>query len=596
MNKAFEYPFDAEYIIQNRNKLKKELLSDGTVRIRKKLAVLGGSTTGTLVPILNLFLLAQGIEAEFYQSEYNAFREDAVFGNPELDAFAPDIVYIHTSNHNIRRFPSVTDSAEDVERLLDSQYAEFEAVWDGVAKRLKCPIIQNNFQPPQFRLLGNRDFADIHGRVNFINRLNAKFAIRSAESDGFYINDIAYLASLAGIDSWDDEGEYHLYKLSPCTGSQPLLAHSVACIVKAIFGKNKKVLALDLDNTLWGGVVGDVGAAGLEVGQESAQGQSYYAFQKYAKELSSTGIVLTVCSKNDPENALEGLRHPEGVLRPDDFAVIKANWERKDQNIAETAAELNLLPESFVFADDNPAERHIVASQIPGIAVPELDDPEKYIRVIDRGGYFESVGLSAEDAKRNEMYRQNAERSRLEASFGDYGEYLDSLEMVSYVGDFPEMYIKRISQLINKSNQFNLTTLRLTEEEVRTLCGDPSYIRLCGKLVDRFGDNGVVSIVFGKKDGDTLDIRLWLMSCRVLKRGMEQTMLCELIDECRSQGIKTVIGRYIPTAKNAMVKELYGDFGFTKIAEDESGETVWSLDASTFAPPEIHIKREKLTI
>ena len=225
--------------------------------------------------------------------------------------------------------------------------------------------------------------------------------------------------------------EWYMYKQSPATACVPMLCHSVANIVKAIAGKNKKVLTLDLDNTLWGGVVGDVGVQGLDLGEETPVGQAHREFQKYVKEVSETGIVLTVASKNDEENAIAGLKHPDGILRPENFAVIKANWDRKDVNILQTVASLDLLPDSVVFADDNPAERHIVHENVAGAAVPELTSPESYIRTVDRGGYFEPLSLSGEDLKRNEMYRENAKRAELSLSFADYGEYLKSLDMVA---------------------------------------------------------------------------------------------------------------------------------------------------------------------
>lgn len=590
MNKAFTYPFDAEYIISNKRRLKKELLSDGSERTKKKIAVLGGSTTGTLIPVLELFLLSCGIEPEFLESDFGKFREDAVFGNVKLDSFEPDFIYIHTCLRNITSLPELSDTKEQAEQKLEHQFGLFREIWSSLKSRFGCVIIQNNFELPSYRLLGNRDAVDFHGKVNFINRLNIKFADYAASADGFHINDINYLSSVFGLDRWNVPSDWYLYKLSPSTGAIPLLCHSVSSIIKAVCGKNKKAVALDLDNTLWGGTVGDVGQAGIEIGQESAQGQAFYDFQKYLKELSKAGEVLTVCSKNDEGNALDGLNHPEGVLRPSDFALIKANWDRKDINLINTANTLGLLPESFVFIDDNPAERLIVSENIKGIAVPEADDPSGYIGLIDRGGYFECVGLSNEDLKRSEMYRENAERAKAEHSFSDYGQYLDSLEMTAEIGDFPTVYIKRIAQLINKSNQFNLTTLRLSEDEVSQIADSDNYLRLCGKLTDRFGDNGVVSVVIGKKEGSVLDIILWLMSCRVLRRDMEFAMLNSLVLASREAGISKIRGKYIPSAKNSMVKELYGSFGFKKVSEDSGETSIWELDTDSFIPKPLHIK------
>lgn len=571
------YPFDPSYIIKKRKSIKRELLADGSARIKKKIAVFGGSTTNEIINTLELFLLNAGIEAEFYESEYAQYEQDAVFPSEELLSFKPDIVFVHTTNRNIRNLPEVTDSKEIVDEKLKAEFARFENIWNSIRDKFHCPIIQNNFEMPFYRLMGNKDCSDYRGRTNFISRLNQAFYDFAEKTEGFYINDINYLSADYGLKEWSNPSFWNMYKYAMCFEAIPYLAFSVSNIIKSIFGKNKKALALDLDNTLWGGVVGDDGVDGIEIGQENGVSQSYYEFQSYIKQLKSLGIILTVCSKNDHENAIAGLNHPEGVLKPDDFIIIKANWENKDRNIAETAAELNILPEAIVFVDDNPAEREIVKAQLKGVQAPVMDSVENYITTIDRSGFFEVTTFNEDDLKRNEMYKENAMRNAQQASFADYGEYLKSLDMKATIGDFIPVYIARITQLTNKSNQFNLTTKRYTQTEMEEVWHSPNYIRLYGKLIDKFGDNGVVSVVIGEKREDTLHIDLWLMSCRVLKRDMEQAMLDTLVEKCRQNGISKIRGYYYPTKKNGMVRELYGTFGFTKISEDENGNTVWEL-------------------
>lgn len=576
------YPFDASYIIKKRKSIKRILLADGSTRIKKKIAVFGGSTTNEIINTLELFLLDMGIDPEFYESEYAQYEQDAVFPSEELLSFKPDIVFVHTTNRNIRSLPEVTDSKNTVKDKLNAEIARFENIWGSIRERFNCPIIQNNFEMPFYRLMGNKDCSDYRGRTNFITRLNSAFYDYAERTEGFYINDINYLSADYGLKEWANPSFWNMYKYALCFEAIPSLAFSVANIVKSVFGKNKKAIALDLDNTLWGGVVGDDGVDGIEIGQENGVSQSYYEFQSYIKQLKSLGIILTVCSKNDYENALAGLNHPEGVLKPDDFIVIKANWENKDRNISETAAELNILPEAIVFVDDNPAEREIVKAQLKGVQAPVMDSVENYIITIDRSGFFEVTSFSDDDLKRNDMYKENVMRSAQQASFADYGEYLNSLEMKATIGDFIPVYIARITQLTNKSNQFNLTTKRYTQTEMEAVWNSPNYIRLYGKLVDKFGDNGVVSVVIGEKREDTLHIDLWLMSCRVLKRDMEQAMLDTLVAKCRKSGIKTIRGYYYPTKKNSMVRELYGTFGFTKLSEDDSGNTVWELSVDSY--------------
>lgn len=591
--KELQYPFDAGYILKKKKSIKKQLLADNMPRVEKKIAILGGSTTNDIRDITELFLLDYGIKPQFYMSEYNRYWQDAVFENPELQEFAPDIIFIHTTNRNIIKYPDVTCTKEEADAIFKDQLSHFETMWKAIADRYHCPVIQNNFEQPYFRLMGNRDCFDYRGRVNFINRLNMAFADYAESHEGFYINDINYLSACYGIDRWSEPAAWHMYKYAMCIPAIPDFAFNLAGIIKSVFGKNRKSLVLDLDNTLWGGVVGDDGVDGIEIGQETHMGQVYSEFQKYLALVKNTGVMLTVCSKNEEENAIAGLKHPEGSLKPEDFIVIKANWDNKDRNIEAIANELNIGLDALVFLDDNPAERAIVSSQLPMVAVPEMTAPEDYIRTVDRSHFFEITSFSGDDLKRNEMYKKNAERAAMQSQFADYGEYLTSLDMVGVIDDFLPIYLPRITQLTNKSNQFNLTTRRFTTSEMEEVFADESYIRLYGKLTDKFGDNGIVSVVIGKINGDTLDVILWLMSCRVLKRDMEYAMLDNLVERAAQKGIREIKGYYYPTAKNKMVKELYADFGFTKISEDEEGNTVWSLETAGYKNKNNYIKVER---
>ena len=570
----FTYPFDAATIIKKKKSLKRKLLERNEPRIKKKIAILGGSTTSEIINILELFLLDYGIDPVFYESEFGRYWQDAMFSS-ELREFSPDIVFIHTTSRNISSWPVLRDDYEKVSALLERQVSHFTSMWQKILHDLKCPVIQNNFERPQFRLLGNRDVSDYHGRTNYISRLNQKFYEYSQTNEGFFINDIDYLSASYGLEKWADPFYWYMYKYALCPHAIPDFAFSVANIVKSIYGKNKKAIAVDLDDTLWGGIVGDDGVEGLSIGQETSIGQAYSAFQSYLKELKRLGVILNVISKNEHENAIAGLNHPDGTLRPDDFVLIKANWNPKSHNLSEMAEELSLLPESFVFFDDNPAEREIIRQSLPDVAIPESGRVEHYISAIDRSGFFETTLLSADDDRRAEMYRENMERARARATFTDYHDYLLSLEMTADIRSFEPLYLPRIAQLTNKSNQFNLTARRYTEEEIRATASDGNYITLYGKLMDRFGDNGLVSVIIGRIDGDILHIELWLMSCRVIKRDMEFAMMDELVAQCRTAGIKTIMGYYYPAAKNGMVQNFYATQGFYRESEDKQGNTTW---------------------
>ncbi|MCI5520887.1 MAG: HAD-IIIC family phosphatase [Treponema sp.] len=521
-----------------------------------------------------------------------------MFDNPELVEFKPDIIFIHTSTRNIKNFPTMRDSSENVEALLEEEFTHFESLWQKVTETYKCPIIQNNFEQPFYRLLGNRDGWDYRGRLNFVSRLNQKFYEYAQNHKNFYINDINYMASCYGLQKWADPFYWHMYKYALCMDAIPEFAYNLANIIKSIYGKNKKAIVCDLDNTLWGGIIGDDGAENIEIGQETSVGQLYSEFQTYLKAHKDLGVLLTVDSKNDEENALAGLNRPDSVLKPDDFIVIKANWNPKGRNLLETATELNIGSDAMVFIDDNPAEREIVRAQVSGVigatvAVPEITAPERYINILDRSGYFEVTQFSSDDLSRNKMYKANAERAKQQTSFADYGEYLLSLEMQAEIKPFAPIYMSRIAQLTNKSNQFNLTTLRCTQADIERVASDKNYITLYGKLEDKFGDNGVVSFVFGhtdENDKTVFHIDLWLMSCRVLKRDMEQAMMDSLMTECKVRGIKTVKGYYYPTAKNKMVKEFFAQFDYTKTSEDENGNAIWERTVEDYQNLNRYIK------
>lgn len=584
MDNMFIPPF-SEQLLLKRKKIKRELLTRQMDWQDKKIAILGGSTTHDIRDILELFLLDQGIRPAFYESEYNQYWQDVMFDNDELVQFNPDIIFIHTTNRNIHSFPNLADSKEDVDELLNSTFRHFLDMWEKIKAQYGCTIVQNNFDFPYWRLQGNREASDYHGSVNFLTRLNLMFAEYAQEHPNFFIHDINYLSASYGLDNWFVPFEWFMYKNAISMQAIPTFCHSLTKIIKSLYGKNKKAFALDLDNTLWGGIVGDDGAENLKIGKETPTGEAYTEFQEYLKAHRQLGVILNIISKNESENAQNGLNHPEMILKQDDFIMIKANWEPKSQNLKDIANTLSLTPDSFVFVDDNPAEREIIRQQIQNATVPEVGDkPEGFITAIDKMGYFEVTVVSADDGKRERMYKENAQRAKAELSFSDYNEYLLSLEMKAEIDKFIPAYYARIAQLSNKSNQFNLTTRRYTQAEIESIISDESYIPLYGKLSDKFGDNGVVSVVIGHQLGDTVDIDLWIMSCRVLKRDMENAMMDRLVAECQKRGVKKIIGHFYPTAKNGMVKEFYGTMGFDKLAEDEIGNSRWEMMVAKYKP------------
>ena len=578
--KELEYPFDCDFIIKKKKNIRQQLLENEQKFLKKNIAILHGSETAEISSVLELFLLNYGIKPKFYELN---LKDVSPGKNKELTDFNPDIIFIHTTNKNITFYPTLRDTEKDVNQKLTDEFEKFINLWNSLEKNHKSIIIQNNFDYPFYRLLGNKDATDIHGKVNFITRLNLKFAEYAESHSNFLINDINYQSASFGIDKWTDELYWYMEGYALAKEAIPTLAFNIANIIKAVYKKKKKAFALDLDYTLWGGIVGDDGAENLEVGDKTAEGKIYASFQGYLKEYKDMGVVLTVNSKNNDNQAIAGLENPNNVLKKEDFVVIKTNWNSKSQNMLEIAKELNLGVDSIVFVDDTPAEREIINQQLKGVATPNIGyDPQYYIKNIDKSGFFEAISLFDEDLNKTEVYKQNKARNDLMLTIDDYNDYLRSLNMIATIDKFKPSYMSRITQLTNKSNQFNLTTKRYTQAEIEECAESKKYVTLYGKLTDKFGDNGIISAVIGHIDKKKMDIDLWIMSCRVLKRNMEFAMMDSLVEEAKNNDVEKIYGHYYPTEKNTMVKDFYYMQGFTKINEDSEGNTTWELDVKNY--------------
>ncbi|MCX6115947.1 MAG: HAD-IIIC family phosphatase, partial [Proteobacteria bacterium] len=501
----------------------------------------------------------------------------------DLNDFKPDIVYIFTSYRNLTHGPSFSDKKNDVDGMLENVLDRHTSMWSAIKTRFNVPIIQNNYEYAPTRDLGNIDTQDFRGTNHFILELNRLLKNSADKVSGVYLNDIHYLSAKIGLAQWHDSQYWYAFKYAMSQLGMMQTAHSSSRIINAIYGKSKKCLILDLDNTLWGGVIGDDGEDGILLGQGEAKGEAYQDFQKYIKRLSDRGVILSVASKNEHAIAKTGFNHSQTILKYEDFSSFKANWGPKDQSIRDICFEINIGLDSTVFLDDNPAERLRVESEISEIVVPPLPvEPFTYVDILDRGQFFEPLKIVDDDLKRKQFYSDNLKRSDLKSNFSNYDDYLKSLEMAATISKPSRAQLERVTQLINKTNQFNLTTKRLTYSEVDSIWQSQNSLILAGQLKDKFGDNGLISVIIGNKIGSALEIVLWIMSCRVLKRGMENAMLDKLVKSSTEMGISQLIGEYIPTAKNALVRNHYQDLGFsahnaTK-ATGSNESTKWLLD------------------
>ncbi len=556
-----------------------------TVRI----ALLGGATTELLEEPLQLFVETLGLDAVIHRADFNTFAPEMLDADSATARFRPDVVVLVTTPANLPQWPAVDADLAAVGRMVDDTCAYWLDLCARLHAHTPCEIVLNNFHPLPTRPLGNLAAKTPWDANNFLRRVNLRLG--ELAPPYVHINDVESLAAERGVRHWFDPRYWFHAKQPVSFTCLAAYVRNTARIIGALFGCTAKCLVLDLDNTLWGGVVGDDGVDGIRIGEGDAVSEAFKAFQEYLLKLKQRGVMLAVCSKNELPNALAAFRERRDmVLKRDDFVGFIANWDPKPDNLIQLAAELNIGLNAFVFVDDNPAEREHVRQRLPEVKVIELtDDPADYPRLVDESGYFEIAAISAEDRRRTQQYQSNIERERLRESAGDYQSYLATLDQRAVIRPFEEKHLERITQLINKSNQFNLTTLRLSRSQVEEKMRDENHLTVYVRLADRFGDNGLISVFAAHRERDSLVIDLWLMSCRVLKRGVESLLLNHVADRARSMGVSFLDGVYRPTAKNALVGEHYPRLGFQALKSESDGTSYWRLALSAFRPADVPI-------
>jgi FkbH-like protein len=557
-----------------------------------RLALLGSSTMAHLHAAIRVAGLRRGLRIEIYENDYGQYWQELSDPSSGLQAFKPTTVLLALDAHHIAAGVGAHLSANEADRLFAEITGRISECWRLARETLHCPVVHQAALPLHAELLGNNEQRLPGSRRAFVSRVNHELRAM-ADADGVDMLSLDARVAADGLKAWHDPVLWHNGKQEISPIAAPVYGDLVGRLLAAKQGRSYKCLVVDLDNTLWGGIIGDDGLAGLVLGQGSAAGEAFVAFQDYARELSRRGVILAVCSKNDETNALEPFdQHPEMVLRRGDIASFVANWNDKPANLRLIADELNIGLDSLVFVDDNPFERNLVREALPMVAVPEIsDDPATYAQTIADAGYFEGVSITDEDRNRSRQYQGNRERDALKASTTDLDSYLRGLEMQLIWKHFDQVGLQRTVQLINKTNQFNLTTRRYSEEDVLALMHDKRAFGLQLRLIDRFGDNGIIGIVIGRmSDGDDVVIDSWLMSCRVLGRQVEPTTLNLVAAAAKRLGAPRLIGEYLPTKKNGMVRDHYSKLGFAVIETDADGSSRSILDLAAFAPASTFIE------
>lgn len=553
-----------------------------------KVSLVGDTATQLLTVALKGTAISRGYLLDLFEAEYNQVDRQVMDPTSELYAYQAQYTIIFQSTHKLLEHFFTADVGART-ALADERIAFLRHACDSIQGKVIC------FNYPEIEDVVFGSYANkLEESFTYqVRKLNYELMRLSQELPNLYICDIAALQNKFGRDWLFDASVYVSTEMVLSIDALPYVASRAMDIICAIEGQFKKCLILDLDNTVWGGVVGDDGWENIQVGHGLGIGKAFTEFQQWVKKLRERGIIICVCSKNDEDKAKEPFeKNPEMVLRLDDISVFIANWENKADNIRTIQSILNIGFDSMVFLDDNPFERNIVRENVPGVVVPELpEDPGDYLEYLYSLNLFETASYSSADKDRTKQYQVEAQRVVAATKFTNEADFLKSLNMLSVVEGFTPFNTPRVAQLSQRSNQFNLRTIRYTDADIARMSGDDSYQCFSFTLEDKYGDNGLICvIILHKEDTDTLFVDTWFMSCRVLKRGMEHFTLNTVVAYAKQHGFKRIIGEYIPTPKNSMVAEHYDRLGFTPMAIGDSKR--YELYVDSYEPKECYITKK----
>lgn len=551
-----------------------------------RVAMLASHTVDHLLPAIRVAGLQRGLALKIHVAPYGQYRQSLLGEDAELAAFEPQVVVLALDAFDSPISLPLDASESKVAEAVQQRVEELRYLWRSAAERFRATVVQQTLLRTEPSLFGSFDLLVPASPAGILDRLSAAIRL-AAKEDGVLLLDMALCKDLAGNDvRVFDPVRWHQAKQLVQPMAAPIYGEVLARLVASIAGLARKCLVLDLDNTLWGGVIGDDGLDGLRLGQGDPAGEAFVAFQRYIALLGQRGVILAVCSKNDSAVAEAGFGHLGMILKRADIAAFVANWDNKASNLRHIALTLGIGLDSLVFVDDNPAERAIVRREVPEVAVPEMpEDITDYPEILAAAGYFEATAFTADDAARGKSYAANAARASSLEKTVDLEGYLRDLEMQMIASPVGQAELPRVVQLLNKTNQFNLTTRRYGEADFRLLLGQPNTQAWAFRLIDRFGDNGLISVVLLRPDdgwdGNTLLVDSWVMSCRVLGRQVETAVLDTIVKAAASRGIGAIVGEYRPTPRNGMVAAHYENLGFEAIVRDgDDSVTFWRYATS----------------
>lgn len=565
--------------------LKRNLKSDLSALPSIKVALVGDTATQFLATAIRGEGVERGYDIDIFEAEYNQVERQILDPTSDLHQFGAQYTVIFQSTHKLLEHFSLLPASE-WNKVAEDRLSLIREICGSVGGK----IIYFNYPEIDDSVFGSYSSKTSASFLYQIRKLNYELMNLSQEYPNLFICDIASLQNKYGRDWMFDSSVYVSTEMVLSIDALPYVASRTMDIICAVQGKFKKCLILDLDNTLWGGVVGDDGWEHIQIGHGLGIGKAFTEFQEWIKKLKNRGIIICICSKNDEDKAKEPFeKNPEMVLRLDDISVFVANWDNKADNIRTIQSILNIGFDSMVFLDDNPFERNMVRENVPGILVPELpEDPGDYLEYLYSLNLFETASYSSLDKDRTKQYQVEAQRVTASKAFANEADFLKSLNMVSEVAGFNSFNTPRVAQLSQRSNQFNLRTVRFTEDEIEAMGKSDKYACFSFTLEDKFGDNGLICvIILEKQDSTTLFVNTWFMSCRVLKRGMEHFTLNTIVEYARENGFSRIVGEYLPTLKNKMVEEHFPGLGFRPV--EGASTAMYELDVAGYQEKECYI-------
>jgi FkbH-like protein len=552
-------------------------------------AILRSFTAEPIVPVLKACALTSGVDLAVHAGDFNAYPQELVDGGSSLYGFQPDTVILAILTRDIApQLWQSSGSAEVVSRVT----SQFEGWIQAFRKRTAANLIVHSLETPAVAAQGVYDSQWEENQAAAIQQVNRNLRKLSHEYKGIYILDYDALVARHGREQWGDERKWLTVRLPIAAAHLVHVAREWMRFLAPLAGKVAKAVAVDLDNTLWGGIIGEDGMAGIQIGSDYP-GAAYQQLQRALLDLSQRGILLAVCSKNNPPDALEALTdHPGMLLRPEHFAALRINWNEKAHNLREIAAELNIGLDAIAFIDDSPVERQQVREQAPEVMVVELPaDPIEYARTVRDYPAFERLTLSMEDRQRGQDYVAGRQRAALEQTAVSREDFYQSLEQEAEIRLLDTLTLLRVAQLTQKTNQFNVTTRRYTEQQLTELARCPGWRIWSLTVRDRYADSGLVGVAIVQHRGEVCHIDTLLLSCRVIGRTIETALLAWLVREARAQGARRLEGWFLSTRKNVPAKDFYRDHGFQLLSETAEGQ-LWGLDlegAELRCPPWVRL-------